>query len=224
MSTLEYKLTYLRHLPHIQPPGATLFVTFRLAGSIPADVQQALLAEMEQVEKALAQITDTSERARQAYREGKRLFGKWDKALDQADSGPLWLQEPEVAQLMAESLHYRHGRVYDLDTFCIMSNHVHVIFTPLEEANGKYHALSAIMQSLKGYTAYEANLRLKRLGQFWQHESYDHIIRSLEEWQRICNYVLNNPVRAGLVKQWHEWPWTYCKHYPQDSLNSNMPA
>jgi putative transposase len=109
-------------------------------------------------------------------------------------------------------LHYRHGRVYDLDTFCIMANHVHVLFTPLAKPDGSYFALSAIMQSLKGYTARQANKLLNREGQFWQHESYDHIVRDAAELQRIRQYILYNPVKAGLVDNPEEWLWSYTKY------------
>ncbi len=212
MSTLEYKLFYERHLPHYQPPGATLFITFRLVDSIPTEVLQQLLAEAEQVDARLARIPDPQERARQAYIEQRRLFGKWDRTLDTAQSGPSWLREPQIAALVAESLHHRNGQVYDLDAFCIMPNHVHMVFTPLPKEDGLYHAMSAIMHSLKLYTARQSNLLLGRDGSFWQHESYDHTVRDEAEWRRIVNYVVNNPVKAGLVRHREEWEWTYCKH------------
>lgn len=136
------------------------------------------MAEAASVERRLQRITDIDERKMEAYQEQKRHFGQWDAALDQPATGPRWLSEPQVAQLLQESLHYRDGKVYDLDTFCIMSNHAHLLFTPLLEAEERYHALSAIMQSLKGFTARKANLILKREGQFWQHESYDHVVRN----------------------------------------------
>jgi REP element-mobilizing transposase RayT len=212
MSTLEYQFFYRRHLPHFQPPGATLFVTFRLAGSIPAQVLQQLLAESERVKALLDNITDPQERAKRAYLEQRLLFGKWDTALDTTQSGPFWLREPQIAELVVESLHHRDNRVYDLDAFCIMPNHVHVVYTPLLKDDGTYHAMSAIMHSLKRYTARQANLLLGREGSFWQHENYDHVVRDEEEWRRIIMYVLNNPVKAGLVRQWDEWPWTCCKY------------
>jgi REP element-mobilizing transposase RayT len=213
MSTLEYQLFYRRHLPHIQPPGATLFITFRLAGSIPTEVLQELRAEAERVEAALARIPDSQERAQRAYLEQRCLFGKWDTALDMAQSGPFWLRDPQIADLVAESLHHRDGRVYDLDAFCIMLNHVHVVYTPLLKPDGTYHAMSAIMHSLKRYTARQANLLLGREGGFWQHENYDHVVRDEAERQRIIMYVLNNPVKAGLVEHWEEWKWVYCKYF-----------
>ncbi len=37
----------------------------------------------------------------------------------------------------------------------------------------------------------------------------DHVVRDPEEYQRIVAYVLNNPVKAGLVQEWKDWPWSY---------------
>jgi putative transposase len=212
MSALEYKPFYRRHLPHIQPHGATLFVTFRLAGSIAAEALKRLQEEAEQIERALARIPDPQECGRRAYLEQRRLFGMWDLALDTARCGPFWLREPHVADLVAESLRYRDGHVYDLGAFCIMPNHVHVVYTPLPKPDGTYYAMSAIMHSLKRYTARQANIYLGRKGSFWQHENYDHVVRDEAELRRITAYVLNNPVKAGLVERREEWKWAYCQH------------
>jgi hypothetical protein len=73
------------------------------------------------------------------------------------------------------------------------------------------------MQSLKGFTSHECNRLLQREGEFWAHESYDHYIRDNEEWQRIVAYVLNNPVKAGFIKEWRQWKWNYrrdCERKP----------
>jgi REP element-mobilizing transposase RayT len=223
MNKLAYKLSYSRHLPHIQPSGATLFITFRLVDSLTAEVQQRLINEAERAQHALSQITDEDERRRQAYNCQKRLFARWDEALDNTASGPRWLDQPKIAVLVADSLHYHHGRVYDLDTFCIMGNHVHVLFTPLAKSDGTYIALSAIMQSLKGYTASQANELLSRKDQFWQHESYDHIVRNAAELKRIRLYILNNPVKAGLVTSQEKWPWSYSKYHPTVGQTVSLP-
>jgi REP element-mobilizing transposase RayT len=92
-----------------------------------------------------------------------------------------------------------------------MSNHVHIVFTPIEIEDGSYHALQTIMHSLKRHTALESNKILGREVAFWHHESFDHIVRDEEEFQRIVAYVLDNPVKAGLVERWGDWPWTYLK-------------
>ena len=209
MSQFDYKPSYRRHLPHIQPPGATLFITFRLAGSIPAEILRQLLEEQEQAEKRLARIGDPDERMRQADRERRRMFGSWDKALDSAQCGPFWLRDERIAVLVTESLHYLDNQQYTLEAFCIMPNHVHSVFTPLEKDDGTYYSMSGIQHSLKRYTALHANRILERQGDFWQHENYDHVVRDEREFNRIAAYVLNNPVSAGLVSTPEEWKWSY---------------
>lgn len=212
MNQFSYKNFYRRNLPHIQPEGATLFITFRLANSLPKEVVERLLAEKKRAEERNKQHSEKSQREKQIYLEHQRFFEKWDEALDKLNYGEKYLSNPKIADLIAESLHYRDGKVYDLEAFCIMPNHVHLVSTPLDEGNGKYHSLSKIMHSLKRYTAYEANLILGRAGTFWQHENYDHFIRNAAEFERILKYVLYNPVKAGLVDNWTKWEWSYCKY------------
>ena len=101
------------------------------------------------------------------------------------------------------------GKKYALDVFCIMSNHVHVVFTPMQRSDGVYVALSSIMQTVKGYTARKANRYLQRKGAFWHHESYDHVVRDEGELGRIRRYVLQNPVKAGLAEAEEEWPHSW---------------
>src|SRR5207245_2988979 len=102
------------------------------------------------------------------------------------------------------------GTEYTLDVYSIMPNHVHAVFEPLM-LNNLPKPLSLIMHSLKRHTAERANRILNRTGKFWEHESFDHYIRNRAEWKRIVEYVLENPVKAGLVKSWTEWPWNYVR-------------
>jgi REP element-mobilizing transposase RayT len=93
-----------------------------------------------------------------------------------------------------------------------MPNQMHVVFSPLPEPNGPFLAMSTIMHSLKGITSREANKALSRRGAFWQHESYDHVVRNDAELRRVIAYVLDNPVAAGLVKRREDREWSYCKN------------
>jgi REP element-mobilizing transposase RayT len=178
----------------------------------------------------------------------RRWFKKFDDLLDGSTRGPLWLKEERVAEIVKEALHHRDGTVYRLDAYCIMPNHVHAVFAPclaeslakklaekaeLQRRNAQYNSLpvsidddetkvvlASIMQSLKGWTARKCNLELNRKGQFWQHESFDHVIRDQTEWERTVNYVVNNPVKAGLVEDWQGWRWSY-RRQPVIENNSN---
>ena len=212
MGNLDYKIFYKRHLPHFQPPSATLFITFRLANSLPSEMLQRLNEEARQVERMLAGISDLQDRIQKADLMDRRLFGVWDRVLDAAECGPRYLQDRRIADLMAESLHHRENRVFCLDAFCIMPNHVHLVCKPLLKDDESYNAISSILHSLKRYTARQSNKILGKEGAFWQHENYDHVIRDEEEWKRIINYVVENPVKAGLVHHWREWEWTYSQY------------
>lgn len=146
--------------------------------------------------------------------------------LDQAETGPRWLAEPAVADLVADALHKPDGSRYDLFNFTIMSNHVHVVFQhlPVEQDSSRLgegrakarsttseYVVTDIFRLIKGATAYENNKTLGRTGAFWQHESYDHVIRDALELERTIWYVLYNPVKAHLVDDWKLWKWTYVK-------------
>lgn len=209
---LSYKFSYHRRLPHIQPEGATFFITSRLAGSLPVDVIEKLHRERDLIDAELAKIADKHEQAEKAYLASCRLFGKWDEALDASDMGIKYLANAQIAKLVADSLHFRDGTVYELIAYCIMPNHIHIVFMPLEESKDKYYSLSKIMHSFKRHTAHEANLMLGRAGTFWQHENYDHFIRDDPELERIVKYVLYNPVKANLVEAPTDWKWNYCKY------------
>jgi putative transposase len=192
--------------------------------SIPPPVRRALADEAERAARELAGIEDPDERAEQAYLLHRRLFARWDAVLDHAKYGPMWLKDDRVAGLVAESLRHWDGERHDLLAYCIMSNHVHLALTPLPDIEGRYHSLTAIMQSIKGYTARKCNDILGRSGAFWEHESYDHWVRDADELQRILRYVVNNPVKARLADTWMDWRWTYCCSalalaLPQDAIH-----
>ncbi len=117
-----------------------------------------------------------------------------------------WLSNREVAVTVKDALHFFDDKKYKLVCYCIMSNHIHLVFYKLTGP------LSKVMHSLKGFTANEANKILDRTGKiFWQDESFDRYIRNRGELQKIINYCLNNPVKAGLKRDWKEWPHTYLK-------------
>jgi REP element-mobilizing transposase RayT len=209
MDNLKYKLVYHRHLPHFQPHGAAMFITFRLAGSLPQAVLATLAEESDAIEASLKKIAGSEERARHADLAHRRLFDKWETALESDGTGPMWLRIPSVADMVFEAVLYRIKLFYELQACTIMPNHVHIVCTPLQKDDGSHYSVASIMHSLKGYTARRANELLQRAGAFWQHESYDHVVRDEAEMSRIVRYVVNNPVKAGLVSQAEDWKWTF---------------
>src|SRR5437667_12340778 len=139
-----------------------------------------------------------------------------DRYLDSARVGPLYLQQQPIAQLVVNSIHYgaQHLQYYDLQAFVVMANHVHLLVRPRVSP-------SRFLQTLKGYTAREANRLLGRTGQpFWQAESYDHSVRDDRESDRIKAYIENNPMKAGLVANAVDRLWSSAARKAEMNLGS----
>jgi REP element-mobilizing transposase RayT len=129
-------------------------------------------------------------------------FLAMDRILDDAQTGPLYMRQPEIARTVVDAIRYRDGSSYALHAFVVMANHVHLLITPLEE-------VSILMKSLKRFTAREGNRILGLTGQaFWQDESYDRLVRNDEEFRRIARYIEMNPVKAGFVTTPEEFRWS----------------
>jgi type I restriction enzyme R subunit/putative DNA methylase len=111
----------------------------------------------------------------------------------------MYLRREDIARIVVNSL--RRGVElghHDLRAWVVMPNHVHALLLP-----------ARLLGGLKGSTAREANQVLGRTGQpFWQAESYDHWVRDALEFERIVNYIENNPVTAGLVARPEDHRWS----------------
>jgi putative transposase len=168
-----------RHLPHWYAIAQPLFITFRLHGSLPSG-------------REFPPESLTSGEA----------FLCMDRLLDASRIGPTYLAMQSIAQIVVDSLQHCGQTDYWLHAWVVMPNHVHMLATPRTEVSG-------FMRRLKGYTARQANRLLARTGQtFWQEESYDHLVRTAEEFRNIEGYILNNPVKAGLARTPEDYRWS----------------
>jgi type I restriction enzyme R subunit/putative DNA methylase len=176
---------YRRNLPHIFPEHTAIFLTWRLYGSLPPRVQLPI--------RKTPGLTD-----------GEK-FVRIDRMLDRANRGPLWLQQPGIAEELCRVIEYGSEsglKRFALHEYVVMPNHVHLLLTPYDE-------VAKITRAIKGTSAREANLQLGRVGQvFWQDESYDHYCRNADEFGNISEYIAMNPVRAGLAATPEKWPWS----------------
>jgi len=95
-----------------------------------------------------------------------------------------------------------------------MPDHVHMIFTPLiNQSAMEVYSLADIMDAVKGASAHMVNKTLGRKGRVWQAESFDHVLRSSESLDAKTVYLLENPVRAGLVREWTDYLWLWKKPF-----------
>ena len=170
------------YLPHFDSPETIQFLTFRLVDSLPADMIERL--------RLMADPIPDAER---------------DEFLD-AGAGACWLRQPEIAQIVQDALLHFDGKRYRLIAWAVMPNHVHVLIEPLGG-----HALSDIVSSWKRFSARMANRLLGRSGPFWQKDYWDTYIRNEHHLESTVGYIENNPVKAGLVKNPADWPWSHAR-------------
>ena len=112
-----------------------------------------------------------------------------DRYLDNSSEGAYFFHK--TVDLMAEILLAEDGGLYDLHCFSIMPNHIHIIFEAKD-------LLGAIMHKIKGRSARAINKKLGINGTFWAKEYYDKVIRDEVQYKKSVEYVLNNPIKAGL--------------------------
>lgn len=216
------KAFYRRRLPHILPSGRQFFVTFRLDGSLPKEVVEELRIERVAQEKLLLQSKEPRQRDQLRRLVQRRQFAHIEKLLDQGTYGPTWLKNEHIAQIVYDEILLYDGTRYELICSTLMPNHVHMVVEnprlgPDADRNRvlssrvRRYPLTDVVRLIKGATARTANERLGLEGRFWQHESFDYVVRDEEELKRIIVYILNNPIKAGLMERWEDWKWTYVK-------------
>ena len=190
-----------RNLPHLDVAGAAYFVTFCLAGSLPARGARLLATHW----RARALQPPTGQCPRR-WRDTcmAAAFAATDRLLDVSPT-VRWLTDSRLAELVQEALLHRHGRSYTLLAYVVMPSHCHVLFVPFADEVAGRPARQAILQGLKRRTAAECNRVLGRSGRFWQPESFDRVVRGPGSLEKVIDYVERNPVKAGLCDVPEDW-------------------
>ncbi|HUA84616.1 MAG TPA: transposase [Bryobacteraceae bacterium] len=172
--------TYRRRLPHRDVAGVPVFVTWCLHRSLPAE--------------------------RVFHREhlsSGEAFAAWDGLLAAARAGPKYLAQPALAEMVAQRiLQAGQSGLCAVDSFVVMPKHVHVLWVPAG-------SLAALVRTVNGSTARDANRILGATGQrFWQEEYFDRTVRTSDEAARVRTYIEMNPVKAGLCAAPGLYAWS----------------
>jgi len=119
------------------------------------------------------------------------------------------LSKPENTRIVIDTLCFWQNKKLQNYAICVMSNHVHWVFQLFEkDINGKSVWLEDILQSVKQYSSTQINLFEGLKGALWHKESWDTTIRDNRHLYEAIEYTKNNPVAAGLVKDWRDWKGT----------------
>ena len=120
-----------------------------------------------------------------------------------AERGAPFAERPEFCGAIIDLL--RESRATYrcwVGAYCLMPDHLHLVAGPLEMVS-----VLTFVERFKGRST-NHSWTYGCSGKLWQNRQHDHVVRSTEALEDINAYVLQNPVRAGLVEQAEDWPWS----------------
>ena len=118
-----------------------------------------------------------------------------------------------LADAVVRSLRFYHDRgQWRISAFCLMPDHLHVIVALADESPDDSRepspALMALVGAFKSYTTSQVAWKHGLNGHLWQRDFYDHVARDATDLEEQCRYLLNNPIRRGLVDDWQDYRWS----------------
>jgi len=213
---MEKKEFHRRQLPHFQQSGQAYFVTWCIKDAVPPKALESFSNQMKNLH-SMIEIAKTNKAKENIIIELKielsRLRKKYMKALDDLlhtqTKFIVNLSNELNTQVVLDALCYWEGIRIENYAISAMPNHVHWVLRLFDkDENGNPVYLQDILQSVKRFSSNQINELEKRKGSIWQSESFDTTIRDELHLYNAINYTLNNPVIAGLVKNWWEWKGT----------------
>ena len=184
-SRLGETVTTKHNLQHWGQSGVIVFVTFRLADSLPSSVLTRWGQEKSEWLTAHPEPWSPDD-----IREYAHLTNRMEKWLD-AGYGECVLARTDCRQIVAGALEHFNGARYVLHSYIVMPNHVHV----LVELKSK-DDLSKMLHSWKSYAASAINRTLGRSGSFWQRDYFDRLVRNADHYGRCVAYIRKNELVA----------------------------
>ncbi len=187
-------------LPHWYQPGATYFVTFRTGDSMPKEVadlwhrrrddwlrRHRINPGATNWQAAFQRLPEPQQRDFHAT-----FSREYQQSLDKGH-GACVLRRADLADIVVNSLRHFDGQRYHMGDFVVMPNHVHLLVGLLGETE-----VETQCYSWKKFTGTKINKALGQTGEFWQPESFDHLVRSPEQFERFQYYIAENGPMAGL--------------------------
>jgi putative transposase len=197
--TMDLRITEGK-LPHWYQPGVTYFITWRTDDSIPRDVLDLWLLKRDDwlrrhgihpgERRWKAQLSELPDwQQREFHDTFSRQFLEY---LDRG-CGACLLKRRDLAEIVADSLRHFDGQRYHLGDFVVMPNHVHLLVCLLGATDVEGQCFS-----WKKFAATQINRATGGKGRFWHEESFDHLVRTPEQFEHLRRYIAANPSVARL--------------------------
>ena len=179
----EFVHIYGKRLPHWFQENKTVFVTFRLADSLP----QEKLDELKKMERETATKKWMGATDRKSDKQPLEIARRIERWID-AGHGSCILADKRVQTIVSDAIRFFDEKNYLIHAFVIMPNHVHLLLTPLSVV-----PIVQLIAKVKSFTAHRINEETGKTGTVWQHGIFDRIVRDADDFDRYMEYICNNP-------------------------------
>lgn len=123
------------------------------------------------------------------------------------------LRDHSVATMVLERIRRSSSRYgFAIYAYCLMPDHVHLLVHRTSPAADLRRFVKTAKQSSGQTYAARAKRRL------WQESYYDHVVRPEEDLSAIARYIIENPVRAGLVESSLDYPFVGSDMWPVEGI------
>ena len=207
--------------PHFQSHDTSYSVTLLLFDAVTGPeleaLREALATEIERIEQ-----DDRGQKDLRKAIAREENFEALERLLHDQRRQSHLLRAPAAAEAVGAYFRKFDGDLLRLHAYSVMSNHAHALFDlspQLQDADPPelrdadslelLWPLDRLIGRLKGGSAHAANAVLGRGGKLWMKGYHDRYVRSEKHFAWVYAYILNNPVKAGLVDRWIDHPGTW---------------
>jgi putative transposase len=125
---------------------------------------------------------------------------------------PLFADEHAVTVVWLQFLRAARQEGFEILAVCFMPDHVHLVAVGTFDASD----FLAFIRRAKQLSGYYYSRHFKQ--RLWQPDSYEHVLRDNEATEAVIRYVIENPLKAGLVERIDDYPHFGSSVYPREAL------
>jgi REP element-mobilizing transposase RayT len=147
-------------------------------------------------------------------------YGVWHATTRGVERRAVYLDRDDGRRFLTQLWQAVERLGLHVHALCLMPNHYHLVVQCLRDQ------LSRALHRVNGVYAEDFNAKYTRSGHLWGDRFALWQVRDDEHLRATCEYVLANPVRAGLCQRAVDWPWCWSRYASSSasSVISGTPA
>ena len=132
-------------------------------------------------------------------------YGTWHATTRGVERRRVFVDRDDAREFLAQIWRAVDRLSLNVYALCLMPNHYHLVL------ECKRDLLSLALHRVNGLYAEGFNAKYRRSGHLWGDRFALWQVRDEEHLRATCEYVLANPVRAGLCAHAADWPWSWSR-------------